>query len=202
MYLSKVEIVGFKSFPIKTELYFTDGLTAVVGPNGCGKTNIVDAIRWALGEQKAGVLRSDVMENVIFNGTRSRKPLGMAEVAITVLNNKQILPLEFSEITIKRRLFRNGESQYLLNNTQCRLRDIAELFMDTGMGADAYSVIELKMVESILSDRTDERRRLFEEAAGITKYKTRRREAQRKLNVVNLLCCPCCKTDLEFKEKT
>ncbi len=185
MYLSKVEIVGFKSFPIKTELYFTDGLTAVVGPNGCGKTNIVDAIRWALGEQKAGVLRSDVMENVIFNGTRSRKPLGMAEVAITVLNNKQILPLEFSEITIKRRLFRNGESQYLLNNTQCRLRDIAELFMDTGMGADAYSVIELKMVESILSDRTDERRRLFEEAAGITKYKTRRREAQRKLNVVN-----------------
>lgn len=185
MYLSKIEIVGFKSFPVKTDLHFTDGLTAIVGPNGCGKTNIVDAIRWALGEQKAGILRSDVMENVIFNGTRSRRPLGMAEVAITVLNNKQILPLEFSEITIKRRLFRNGESQYLLNNTQCRLRDISELFMDTGMGADAYSVIELKMVESILSDRADERRRLFEEAAGVTKYKTRRREAQRKLNAVH-----------------
>lgn len=185
MYLSKVEIVGFKSFPIKTDLKFTDGLTAVVGPNGCGKTNIVDAIRWALGEQKAGVLRSDVMENVIFNGTRTRKPLGMAEVAITVLNNKQILPLEFSEITITRRLFRNGESQYLLNNTQCRLRDITELFMDTGMGADAYSVIELKMVESILSDRAEERRHLFEEAAGVTKYKTRRREAMRKLMAVN-----------------
>ncbi len=185
MYLSKVEIVGFKSFPIKTDLLFTDGLTAIVGPNGCGKTNIVDAIRWALGEQKAGVLRSDIMEDVIFNGTRSRKPVGMAEVAITVLNNKQVLPLGFSEITIKRRLFRNGESQYLLNNTQCRLRDITELFMDTGMGADAYSVIELKMVESILSERAEERRHLFEEAAGVTKYKTRRREAARKLSVVH-----------------
>ncbi|MBS1536257.1 MAG: chromosome segregation protein SMC [Bacteroidetes bacterium] len=182
MYLSKVEIVGFKSFSQKTLLNFTDGLTAIVGPNGCGKTNIVDAIRWALGEQKTAVLRSDSMENVIFNGTRLRKSLGMAEVSLTIENNKKILPVEYSEVTITRRLFRNGESQYLLNKTQCRLRDIIDLFMDTGMGADAYSVIELKMVESILSDRTDERRHLFEEAAGVTKYKARRREAQRKLD--------------------
>jgi chromosome segregation protein len=182
MYLSKVEIVGFKSFSQKTLLSFTDGLTAIVGPNGCGKTNIVDAIRWALGEQKTAVLRSDSMENVIFNGTRTRKSLGMAEVSLTIENNKKILPVEYTEVTITRRLFRNGESQYLLNKTQCRLRDIIDLFMDTGMGADAYSVIELKMVESILSDRTDERRHLFEEAAGVTKYKARRREAQRKLD--------------------
>ncbi|MBK9250208.1 MAG: AAA family ATPase [Ignavibacteria bacterium] len=182
MYLSKVEIVGFKSFSQKTLLNFTDGLTAIVGPNGCGKTNIVDAIRWALGEQKTAVLRSDAMENVIFNGTRTRRALGMAEVSLTIENNKKILPVEYSEVTITRRLFRNGESQYLLNKTQCRLRDIIDLFMDTGMGADAYSVIELKMVESILSDRTDERRHLFEEAAGVTKYKARRREAQRKLD--------------------
>lgn len=182
MYLSKVEIVGFKSFSQKTLLNFTEGLTAIVGPNGCGKTNIVDAIRWALGEQKTAVLRSDSMENVIFNGTRNRKALGMAEVSLTIENNKQILPIEYTEVTITRRLFRNGESQYLLNKTQCRLRDIIDLFMDTGMGADAYSVIELKMIESILSDRTDERRHLFEEAAGVTKYKARRREAQRKLD--------------------
>ncbi len=182
MYLSKVEIVGFKSFSQKTLLNFTEGLTAIVGPNGCGKTNIVDAIRWALGEQKTAVLRSDAMENVIFNGTRSRRALGMAEVSLTIENNKKILPVEYTEVTITRRLFRNGESQYLLNKTQCRLRDIIDLFMDTGMGADAYSVIELKMVESILSDRTDERRHLFEEAAGVTKYKARRREAQRKLD--------------------
>jgi chromosome segregation protein len=189
MYLSKLEIIGFKSFAQRTLLKFDAGMTSIVGPNGCGKTNVVDAIRWALGEQKAGTLRSDVMENVIFNGTRSRKPLGMAEVSLTIENTKGILPTEYSEVTITRRLFRSGESEYLLNKTQCRLKDIVELFMDTGMGANAYSVIELKMIETILSERTEERRKLFEEAAGVTKYKARRKEALRRLDQVS--------TDLE-----
>ncbi len=184
MYLSKLEIIGFKSFPQKTLLKFDPGMTAIVGPNGCGKSNVVDAIRWGLGEQRAGTLRSDVMENVIFNGTRTRKPLGMSEVSITIENNKGILPTEYQEVTITRRLFRSGESEYLLNKAQCRLRDIVELFMDTGMGANAYSVIELKMIETILSDRTEERRKLFEEAAGVTKYKARRKEALRRLDEV------------------
>ncbi len=182
MYLSKLEMVGFKSFGLKTDLEFTDGVTAIVGPNGCGKTNVVDAIRWVLGEQKTSMLRADSMDQVIFNGSRTRKPLGMAEVSLTIENNKHILPTEYSQVVITRRLFRNGESQYLLNKTQCRLRDIIDLFMDTGMGSDAYSVIELKMIETILSDKADERRHLFEEAAGVTKYKVRRKEAQRKLD--------------------
>lgn len=182
MYLSKLEMVGFKSFGLKTDLDFTDGVTAIVGPNGCGKTNVVDAIRWVLGEQKTSMLRADSMDQVIFNGSRTRKPLGMAEVSLTIENNKSILPTEYSQVVITRRLFRNGESQYLLNKTQCRLRDIIDLFMDTGMGSDAYSVIELKMIETILSDKADERRHLFEEAAGVTKYKARRKEAQRKLD--------------------
>ena len=182
MYLSKLEMVGFKSFALKTDMQFQEGVTAIVGPNGCGKTNVVDAIRWVLGEQKTSMLRADSMEQVIFNGSKNRKPLGLAEVSLTIENNKQILPTEYSQVVITRRLFRNGESQYLLNKTQCRLRDIVDLFMDTGMGADAYSVIELKMIETILSDKADERRHLFEEAAGVTKYKSRRKEAQRKLD--------------------
>lgn len=181
MYLSRLEMVGFKSFGLKTDLSFNDGVTAIVGPNGCGKTNIVDAIRWVLGEQKTSMLRADSMEHVIFNGSKNRKPLGMAEVSLTIENNKGILPTEYSQVVITRRLFRSGESQYLLNRTACRLKDIVELFMDTGMGANAYSVIELKMIETILSDKADERRHLFEEAAGVTKYKARRKEAQRKL---------------------
>lgn len=181
MYLSKLEIHGFKSFAQKISLRFSDGVTAIVGPNGSGKTNIVDALRWVLGEQKSSVLRSDGMEQVIFNGTRTRKPLGMSEVSLTIENNKQILPTEYSQVVISRRLFRDGESTYLLNRTPCRLRDIVDLFTDTGMGADAYSVIELKMIEQILSDRSDERRHLFEEAAGIVKYKQRRKETLRKL---------------------
>lgn len=181
MYLSQLELVGFKSFAQKTALNFNDGITAIVGPNGCGKTNVVDAIRWVLGEQKSSTLRSDKMEDVIFNGTKSRKPLGLSEVSMTVENSKNILPTEYSQVTITRRLFRNGESQYLLNRVPCRLRDITDLFMDTGMGANAYSVIELKMIETILSSRTDDRRRLFEEAAGVTKYKLRKRETTSKL---------------------
>ncbi|MFP4543188.1 MAG: chromosome segregation protein SMC [Candidatus Kapaibacterium sp.] len=181
MYLSKLDIVGFKSFAQKTNLKFSDGISAVVGPNGCGKSNIVDAIRWVLGEQKTSVLRSEHMENVIFNGTKTRKPLGMAEVSITIQNNRQALPIEYSEVTVARRLFRDGQSHYLLNNTQCRLKDILDLFMDTGLGPDSYSVIELKMVEAILSGRVDDRRHMLEEAAGIKKYKLRRKETSRKL---------------------
>ena len=184
MYLSSVDIIGFKSFAQKTSLSFEGGLSAIVGPNGCGKTNIVDAIRWALGEQKTSVLRSDAMENVIFNGTRTRRPVGLAEVSLTIQNNRNILPTEYTEVTLTRRLYRNGESQYFLNKTQCRLRDIIDLFMDTGMGADAYSVIELKMIEKILSDRTDDRRHLFEEAAGVTKYKARRKETRRRIESI------------------
>jgi chromosome segregation protein len=184
MYLSKLEIFGFKSFAHKVQVTFDSGMTAIVGPNGCGKTNIVDGIRWVLGEQRSSTLRSDKMEDVIFNGTDKRKPLGMAEVLLTIQNTKGILPTEYSEVTIGRRLYRSGESEYLLNGAVCRLRDIIDLFMDTGMGANAYSVIELKMVETILSDKADERRKLFEEAAGVTRYKHRRKEAYRRLEHV------------------
>lgn len=181
MYLSKLEVHGFKSFAQKTNVRFDSGITAIVGPNGCGKTNVADAIRWVLGEHKASTLRADKMENVIFNGTRNRKPLGMAEVSLTIENTKNILPTEYTEVTLTRRLFRSGESEYMLNKVPCRLKDIVDLFMDTGMGSDAYSVIELKMIEDILSERADDRRKLFEEAAGVTKYKTRRKQALRKL---------------------
>jgi chromosome segregation protein len=183
LYLNKLEIIGFKSFADKVSIDFDSGITAIVGPNGCGKTNIVDAVRWVIGEQKASVLRSSTMENVIFNGTKNRKPLGYAQVSLTIENTKGILPSEYSEITISRRCFRDGQSNYLLNGALCRLKDITALFMDTGMGADAYSVIELKMVNDILSHRTQDRRKLFEEAAGITKYKERRREALYKLEL-------------------
>ncbi len=184
MYLSKIEIFGFKSFANKTVINLNKGITGIVGPNGCGKTNIVDALRWSLGEQKSSTLRSDKMENVIFNGTRSKKPMGMAEVSLTLVNDKGILPTEYSEVTITRRIFRSGESEYLLNKNICRLKDITNLFMDTGMGTNAYSVIELKMVETILSNKAEERRRMFEEAAGVNKYKLRRRLALKKLDDV------------------
>lgn len=184
MYLSKLEVFGFKSFAQKINLSFDAGLTAIVGPNGCGKTNVVDAIRWALGEQRPTMLRSDKMEDVIFNGTKNRKPLSIAEVSLTIENTRGILPSEYSEVVVTRRVYRSGESEYYLNKALCRLKDIRDLFMDTGMGSDAYSVIELKMVETILSDSADERRRLFEEAAGVTKYKHRRKEAYRKLESV------------------
>jgi chromosome segregation protein len=184
MYLSKLEIVGFKSFAQKVNLAFDSGISAIVGPNGCGKTNIVDAIRWVLGEQRYSALRSDKMEDVIFNGTKARKPLGMAEASLVIENTKGILPSEYTQVTVGRRVYRSGESEYLLNKVPCRLKDILDLFMDTGMGADAYSVIELKMIEVILSEKAEERRRLFEEAAGVTKYKHRRKAAYRKLDDV------------------
>src|SRR5512137_1981313 len=135
MYLSRLEIQGFKSFAQRVGLNFDSGISAIVGPNGCGKTNIVDAIRWVLGEQRYSTLRSDKMEDVIFNGTKTRKPIGVAEVSLTIQNNKGILPVEFNELTITRRVFRSGESDYMLNRTVCRLKDIVSLFMDTGMGS-------------------------------------------------------------------
>jgi len=184
LYLAKLEIFGFKSFAQKTPINFHQGVTSIVGPNGCGKTNIVDAIRWCLGEQRTSTLRSDKMENVIFNGTSTRKPMGMAEVSLTIENTKGILPIEYTDVTITRRIFRSGESEYLLNKNICRLKDITNLFMDTGIGANAYSVIELKMVETILSSKAEERRTMFEEAAGVNKYKLRRRLALRKLEEV------------------
>ena len=181
MLLTKLEIFGFKSFAQKVNFKFDQGLTGIIGPNGCGKSNIVDSIRWVLGEQRPRILRCERMENLIFNGTATRKPLSMAEISMFVENNKNILPSEYSEIKITRRLYRSGESEYLINNQPVRLMDITNLFTDTGMGADAYSVIELKMVEQILSDNAQERRRLFEEAAGIKKYKASRKSALSKL---------------------
>lgn len=181
MLLSKLEIKGFKSFGEKITIHFDRGVTGIVGPNGCGKSNVVDAIRWVLGEQKTRNLRSDKMENLIFNGSRQRKPLQMAEVGLTFLNNKNILPTEYTTVTITRRYYRDGESEYLLNGVTCRLKDITGLFLDTGIGPDSYAIIELKMVDDILSDRENSRRSLLEEAAGISKFKIRKKETFRKL---------------------
>ncbi|OGU59075.1 MAG: chromosome segregation protein SMC [Ignavibacteria bacterium GWF2_33_9] len=186
MYLSKLEILGFKSFADKINLNFKDGLSAIVGPNGSGKTNFVDALRWALGEQKTSVLRSESMENVIFNGSKNRKALGLAEVSITIKNSKKILPSEYDEVNISRRLYRDGDSQYLINKVPARLKDITNLLMDTGLGADSYSVIELKMIENLLNGNPAERRDIFEEAAGIKKFKLNKRETTKKLQNVEL----------------
>ncbi len=182
--MKKVEIFGFKSFADKVDINFDRGITAIVGPNGCGKSNIVDAIRWALGEQRPRFLRGNRMEEVIFSGSERRDPLGMAEVTLTFDNSDGLLPIEYEEVTITRRLFRSGESEYLINKTPCRLMDIETLLMDTGIGPHSYSVIEQGMVEAILSEDPEDRRRLFEEAAGITKYKSRRKAALQKLEAV------------------
>jgi chromosome segregation protein len=181
MYLSKIELFGFKSFAHRVRIHFDKGLTAIVGPNGCGKTNVVDAIRWVLGEQKSMLLRSPKMESIIFNGTKKLKPHSFTEVSITIENTRNVLPTEYTEVTVTRRLYRNGDSDYLLNMVPCRLKDILDLFADTGMGSDAYSVIELKMIEEIISNKSEERLRLFEEAAGITRYKQRRKQTFRQL---------------------
>jgi len=181
VYLKQIELLGFKSFPTKTLVKFSSGVTSIVGPNGCGKTNVLDALRWVLGEQKPTLLRGGKMEEVIFNGTVDMKPLGMAEVTLTVINNNGVLPTEYHELQISRRLFRSGESEYLINKVPCRLRDISDLFVDTGLGAHSYSVIQQHMIDSVISDKAEERRFLFEEAAGITKYKQRRKAALRKL---------------------
>ena len=180
MYISELKMHGFKSFANKEVMKLGQGITTVVGPNCCGKTNIVDAIRWVLGEQKYSVLRSGKMEDVIFNGADGIKPLSVCEVSMTVHNNAGKLPIEYNDVEIARRVYRSGESEYYLNKTQCRLKDILDLFVDTGMGTDAYSVIELKMIEQILSESGDDRRKMFEEAAGIHKYRTQRKTTLRK----------------------
>jgi chromosome segregation protein len=185
MHISKLELFGFKSFAKKQTILLDSGITGIVGPNGCGKTNIVDAIRWVLGEQKTSRLRSSKMEDVIFNGASNIKPLGLCEVYLTVQNDKGLLPIEYSEVEIGRRLYRNGDSEYFINKTSCRLKDIYNLFVDTGMSSDAYSVIELNMIEQILSDKDDSRRSMFEEAAGVNKYKSQRRSALRKFELNN-----------------
>ena len=182
MYISELKMHGFKSFAKKEVLKLSQGVTTVVGPNGCGKTNIVDAIRWVLGEQKSSVLRGGKMEDVIFNGAENMKPLSVCDVTLTVHNNKGKLPIEYNDIEIGRRVYRNGESEYTINKTPCRLKDINDLFIDTGMGSDAYSVIELKMIEQILSENGDDRRRMFEEASGINKYRKQRKSTLRKFD--------------------
>ena len=181
MQLTKLEIKGFKSFGDRMVINFDKGITGIVGPNGCGKSNVVDAIRWVLGEQKSRMLRSDKMENVIFNGTKKRKQSNLAEVSLTFSNTKNLLPTEYSNVTITRRYYRTGESEYLLNGVSCRLKDITNLFMDTGISSNSYAIIELKMVDDILTDKDNSRRGLFEEAAGISKFKIRKKETLKKL---------------------
>ncbi|MEO8150839.1 MAG: chromosome segregation protein SMC [Bacteroidia bacterium] len=181
MRLQSLEIKGFKSFGDKVSINFAEGVTAVVGPNGSGKSNVVDAMRWVLGEQKTRMLRSEKMENIIFNGTKTRNQANLAEVAITFENTKNILATEYSAITITRKLYRDGDSEYYLNNVQCRLKDITDLFLDTGIGPDSYSIIELKMVDEILSDKNNTIRMLLEEASGISKYKIRKKQTLQKL---------------------
>jgi len=181
LYFKRLEIFGFKSFADKIIIDFEPGITCIVGPNGCGKTNIVDAIRWVLGEQSARQLRAGKMEDIIFNGSRTRKPLGIAEVSLSLDNSQNILPIEYREVTVTRRLFRSGESEYYINKTPCRLKDITELFLDTGMGTDTYSLMEEKKINFILNSKPEERRTIFEEVAGVMKYKWRKEEALRKL---------------------
>tara|TARA_B100001093_G_scaffold495559_1_gene540181 strand:+ start:2987 stop:5092 length:2106 start_codon:yes stop_codon:yes gene_type:complete len=183
MHISKLELFGFKSFAKKETVLFDSGITGIVGPNGCGKTNIVDAIRWVLGEQKTSRLRSSKMEDVIFNGASNVKPLGLCEVFLTIENNKGLLPIEYKEVEIGRRLYRSGESEYFINRNNCRLKDISNLFIDTGLTSDAYSVIELNMIEQILSDKDNSRTQMFEEAAGVNKYKAKRRSALKKFDL-------------------
>ncbi len=181
MYLRRLEIHGFKSFATKTELNFPHGVAAVVGPNGCGKSNVLDAMRWCLGEQSAKALRGGEMADVIFNGADSRQAVGMAEVTMTFTDCEAQLGTAYHEVSISRRVYRDGRGEYLLNRTVCRLRDIQELFMDTGIGRSAYSIMEQGKIDLILSSRPEDRRAIFEEAAGITKYKSQRKEAARKL---------------------
>ncbi len=183
MFLKSIEIRGFKSFADKTELTFKKGITAVVGPNGSGKSNISDAVRWVLGEQSVRSLRGDKMEDVIFAGTQFRKPVSLAQVALTLDNSDCKLNIDYSNVTIARRLYRSGESEYLINNTSCRLKDVQQLFMDTGIGKEGYSIIGQGKIDAILSGKTEERRKLFEEAAGIVKFKSRKEEAEKKLDL-------------------
>src|SRR6187455_189480 len=189
MHLQSLELFGFKSFADKTVFNFHEGVTAIVGPNGCGKSNVLDAVKWALGEQSAKSLRGDEMADVIFNGSETRKPVGFGEVSLTFTNCGGELGVDWHDVRVTRRVYRDGNSEYLLNKTPCRLRDIQALFADTGVGRSAYSIMEQGKIDLILSSRPEDRRAVFEEAAGITKYKTQKREALRKLEATeaNLL---------------
>src|SRR5437588_638872 len=187
MYLKNITVLGFKSFADKTTLNFQPGVTAIVGPNGCGKSNVSDAIRWVLGEQSAKALRGVEMADVIFNGTDGRKPLGMAEVSLTIgdVDGEHLqaagVELAYNEVTVTRRVFRDGGSEYFINRTPCRLKDVQQLFMGTGVGRTSYSIMAQGNITQILSSKPEDRRMVFEEAAGITKFKTQKREALRKL---------------------
>jgi chromosome segregation protein len=181
MQLTKLEIKGFKSFADKVTIHFDKGITGIVGPNGCGKSNVVDAIRWVLGEQKSRALRSEKMDNVVFNGSKKRKATQLAEASLTFNNTKNLLPTEYSTVTVTRRYYRSGDSEYELNGVTCRLKDITNLFLDTGIASNSYAIIELKMVDDILNDKDNSRRGLFEEAAGISKFRIRKKETLRKL---------------------
>ena len=181
MHLKSLELLGFKSFVHRTVFEFHEGVTGIVGPNGCGKSNVVDAVRWVLGETSAKALRGGEMADVIFNGTDKLKPLGMAEVTLTLADCEGTLKMDFNEVSITRRVFRDGKSEYRINGSLCRLRDIHELFMDTGIGRSAYSIMEQGKIDLLLSAKPEDRRQVFEEAAGITKFKKEKKEALRKL---------------------
>ncbi len=182
MRLKSLEIKGFKSFADKTVLNFDEGITGVIGPNGCGKSNIIDSIRWVIGEHKISNLRSENLESLVFNGSKTRSASGLAEVSLTFENTKNLLPTEFNTVTVTRKYYKNGESEYRLNDVQCRLKDIHNLFMDTGISTDSYAIIELGMVDDIIKDKENSRRKMLEQAAGITIYKTRKKEAKLKLD--------------------
>ncbi len=182
MRLKSLEIKGFKSFADKTVVRFDEGITGIIGPNGCGKSNIVDSIRWVIGEQKISHLRSENLESLVFNGSKTRSASGLAEVNLTFENTKNLLPTEFNTVTITRKFYKSGESEYRLNDVQCRLKDIQNLFMDTGISTDSYAIIELGMVDDLIKDKDNSRRRMLEQAAGISIYKTRKKEAKLKLD--------------------
>ena len=183
MRLKSLEIKGFKSFADKTVVNFDEGITGIIGPNGCGKSNIIDSIRWVIGEQKISALRSENLDALVFNGSRTRSASGLAEVSLTFENTKNLLPTEFSTVTVTRKFYKNGESEYRLNDVSCRMKDIHNLFMDTGISTDSYAIIELGMVDDIIRDKENSRRRMLEQAAGITIYKTRKKEAKAKLDL-------------------
>ena len=181
MYLKSIEVQGFKSFANKIVFDFHNGITGIVGPNGSGKSNVADAVRWVLGEQSAKQLRGAKMEDVIFAGTQNRKPVGFAYVAITLDNSDHALPVEYDEVTVSRRVYRSGESEYKINGHTCRLKDVTEMFYDTGIGKEGYSIIGQGQIDKILSGKPEERRELFDEAAGIVKYKRRKSLSLKKL---------------------
>src|SRR5438034_7736600 len=185
MHLQSLELFGFKSFADKTIFNFHEGVTAIVGPNGCGKSNVCDAVRWVLGEQSAKSMRGGEMADVILNGAESRKPLGFAEVSLNFTECSQELGVDWHDVRVTRRIYRDGNSEYFLNKTLCRLKDIHSLFADTGVGRAAYSIMEQGKIDLILSSRPEDRRSVFEEAAGITKYKTQKKEALRKLEATD-----------------